>query len=144
MTKLVASVDKEMRKKITQLCVLVVDDEAEIRLLIRDILKDIGVARTFEASDGKSALEFISTDFDAQNFIIISDWNMPGMTGIDFLKQLRKIQPDTPFLMLTGRGNQNSIIEAKAAGVSAYIRKPFSPKQLEEKLISLVKIKYPA
>lgn len=134
--------DNELRKRIAELGVLIVDDQPEIRALLRDILSEVGVTTTFEANNGKEALDFVSADFDMVNFIIC-DWNMPTMTGIDFLKQLRTTHPDMPFLMVTGRSNKNSVVEAKIAGVSAYIRKPFSPKQLEEKLRVLLQ-KQPA
>jgi CheY-like chemotaxis protein len=120
-------------KKPDNLKVLVVDDQAEIRSLIREVLVDSGVTQIFEAPDGKAALQFVDTDFDMVN-LIICDWNMPGLNGIDFLRQIRTVFPDLPFLLVTGRCDKKSVLEAKMAGVSAYIRKPFSPGQLEEKL----------
>lgn len=133
MGSLLSNANKNLSKKIAGLAVLIVDDQAEIRTLVREILAESGVTRTFEVADGKAGLDFISTDFDMINFVIC-DWNMPGMTGIDFLRQLRTTHPDMPFLMVTGRGDKNSVMDAKIAGVSAYIRKPFSPRQLEEKV----------
>ena len=120
-------------KKPDHLKVLVVDDQAEIRALVREVLADSGVTQVFEAGDGKAALQFVDADFDMVN-LIICDWNMPGLNGIDFLRQIRTVFPDLPFLMVSGRCDKKSVLEAKIAGVSAYIRKPFSPGQLEAKL----------
>lgn len=133
MGHLLSRFDKNTQKKFAELKVLIVDDQAEIRLLVREVLADAGVAQIFEASNGREALQFIDADFDIVNFIIC-DWNMPGMNGIDFLRQIRTVYPSLPFLMVTGRADKNSVVEAKIAGVTAFIRKPFSPDQLEEKL----------
>jgi DNA-binding response OmpR family regulator len=81
----------------------------------------------------------MSVDEDMVNFIIC-DWNMPGITGINFLRQVRTTHPHIPFLMITGRADKNSVIEAKSVGVSAYIKKPFSPRQLEEKVRFLIEL----
>jgi CheY-like chemotaxis protein len=129
--------DKDLRKKYATLRVLVVDDQPEIRAIVREVLMDAGVAQIFEAANGREALSFVDTDMDLINFII-SDWNMPALEGIDFLRQLRSVNSALPFLMVTGRCDKTSVIEARAAGVSAYIRKPFSPKQLEDKIKVLI------
>jgi two-component system chemotaxis response regulator CheY len=128
---------KDTRKKLEDLKVLVIDDQPEVRALVRDVLADAGIARVFEASNAKDALDLMSVDDDMVNFII-SDWNMPGITGISFLRQVRTTHPDIPFLMVTGRADMNSVVEARNVGVSAYIRKPFSPRQLEEKIRALI------
>jgi CheY-like chemotaxis protein len=120
-------------KKADHIKVLVVDDQAEIRSLVREVLADAGVTQVYEAQDGKAALQFVDADFDMVN-LIICDWNMPGLSGIEFLRQIRTVFPDLPFLLVTGRCDKKSVMEAKMAGVSGYIRKPFSPGQLEEKL----------
>ena len=130
-------VTKEVQKKIDELKVLIIDDQPEVRALIRDVLAEAGASRTFEATNGKEALQFIDADFETIN-MIICDWNMPSMNGLDFLKQIRSVFPDIPFIMVTGKSDKNSVIEAKVAGVSAFIRKPFSPEQLETKLRFLV------
>jgi two-component system chemotaxis response regulator CheY len=137
MSEIFTRANKELRKKIGNLSVLVIDDQAEIRSLLCEILKDAGIPHVFEAGDAKAALNLIDDDLGMINFILC-DWNMPGMKGIDFLRHVRTAYPDMPFLMITSRGDKNSVIDAKAAGVSAYIRKPFSPKQLEEKIEALL------
>lgn len=131
------NVNREIQKKIEDLKVLIIDDQPEVRTLVRDILTESGVTRTFEATNGKEAMLFLDADFESVN-LIICDWNMPAMSGIDFLKQIRTVYPDMPFLMITGKSDKNSVLEAKVAGVSAFIRKPFSPEQLETKLKHLV------
>jgi two-component system chemotaxis response regulator CheY len=130
-------VTKEIQKKIDDLKVLIIDDQPEVRSLIRDVLAEAGASRTFEATNGKEAMQFIDADFEIINFIIC-DWNMPSMNGLDFLRQIRSVFPNIPFIMVTGKSDKNSVIEAKVAGVSAFIRKPFSPEQLETKLKMLV------
>lgn len=130
-------ISRNLQKKIEDLRVLIVDDQPEVRTLIRDVLGEAGVTRTFEANNGKEAMQFIDADFESVN-LIVCDWNMPGLNGIDFLKQIRSVFPEMPFLMITGKSDKNSVMEAKLAGVTAFIRKPFSPDQLESKLKILV------
>jgi len=116
-----------------KLKVLIVEDQADARAMIRNVLSELGITQMFEANDGQEALKFMDTAFDFVN-LIICDWNMPGLSGVEFLRQLRTVDPDTPFLMITGRSDMDSVVEAKTSGVSGYIRKPFSPAQLEAKL----------
>ena len=113
--------------------VLVIEDEKEARTMMRDMLSTMGVTQIFEASDGKEGLQFLDMAFDLVD-IVLCDWNMPNMTGVSPLKQFRSVDNQTPFLMITGRGDMNSVLEAKTAGVSGYILKPFSLNQLEAKL----------
>lgn len=128
---------RSLSKKMEDLKVLIVDDQPEMRLMIREILGDAGVTRTFEATNGREAMQFIDADFETVN-LIICDWHMPAMTGIDFLRQIRSVFPDMPFLMVTGKPSKNAVLEAKTAGVNAFISKPFSPSQMEAKLRVLV------
>jgi two-component system, chemotaxis family, chemotaxis protein CheY len=93
----------------------------------------MGVTQVFDAPDGRQALNFLDSAFDMVD-VVICDWNMPHMTGVELLRQLRTVSPDTPFLMVSGRADKESIMEAKNSGVTAYIRKPFSVHQLEAKL----------
>lgn len=120
------SVDKDMS-------VLVVDDFATMRKIVRGCLKQLGFENVVEATDGAMALEKLKTgDFR----LIVSDWNMPNMMGIDLL---RAVRGDTklkaiPFLMVTAEAQKENVIEAAKAGVSNYIVKPFTPDQLQAKL----------
>jgi two-component system chemotaxis response regulator CheY len=113
--------------------VLVVDDFKTMRRIVRQSLKQLGFESIEEAEDGKVALQMLQKG----NYqLIISDWNMPNMMGIDLLKAVRS---DTrlkgiPFLMLTAESQKENVLEAARAGVSNYIVKPFTQDQLEEKL----------
>lgn len=127
--------EKKMSKAegLEKMKILVVDDQADARAMVRGMLTELGITQVFEASDGKEAMSFTDAAMDMID-VVICDWNMPKMTGIDLLRQMRTVMPDMPFLMLTGRGDLDSVSEAKACGVTAYIRKPFSPANLEIKL----------
>lgn len=118
---------------LNDLKVLVVEDQVEARAMIRQMMLEMGVTQIFEASNGREALSFVDSAYDFID-IVVCDWNMPNMSGLDFLRQLRSVDQDMPFLMVTGRGDKDSVVEARSAGVSGYIRKPFSPVQLEAKL----------
>lgn len=122
-----------MKKSLTQLCVLVVDDQSESRALLRNILSDIGINQIYEAQDGKTGLAFLDSSFDLID-VIMCDWNMPQMNGIDLLRQIRSTGANTPFMMITGRSDKTSVAEAKSLGVNVYVRKPYSPTQIEAKL----------
>lgn len=113
--------------------VLLVEDQNEARAMMRNMLSELGITQIFEAPDGKQALQFIDSAYDFIN-LVVCDWNMPTMTGVELLRQLRSVDPSMPFLMITGRGDMESIVEAKTSGVTGYIKKPFSAAQLEAKL----------
>ena len=118
---------------LADLKILIVEDQAEARSMMRQMLMDMGVTQIFDAPDGREALSFLDNAYDFIN-LIICDWNMPTITGLELLQQVRSVDQDMPFLMITGRGDKESVIEAKCYGVSGYIRKPYSPLQLEAKL----------
>lgn len=122
-----------MSETIADLRVLVVEDQADARALLRGMMNDMGITQVFEANNGRDALSFMDSAFDFVD-IVVCDWNMPHMSGLELLRQLRSVYPELPFLMITGRGDMSSVIEAKSVGVTGYIRKPFSPAQLEVKL----------
>ncbi|MDR3417537.1 MAG: chemotaxis response regulator CheY [Nevskia sp.] len=113
--------------------ILVVDDFSTMRRIVKNLLHDLGYANTTEADDGKTAWATLQTQpFD----LIITDWNMPGMTGLDLLKNIRG---DARFaslkvLMVTAEAQREQIIEAAKAGVNGYIIKPFTAVTLKEKL----------
>lgn len=113
--------------------VLVVEDQSDARALLRGMLMNFGITQIFEAADGKEALVFTDTALEMID-LVICDWNMPRLSGIELLRQMRSVSPDMPFLMLTGRGDIESVAAAKSSGVTAYICKPFSPAGLEAKL----------
>ncbi len=113
--------------------ILVADDFKSMRNLIKGILNQIGFRRIIEANDGKEAWEMIEAH---EISLVISDWNMPNMTGIELLRKVRQSQQykDTPFLMVTAEGVKDNVIEALQSGVSGYIVKPFSPASMRDKI----------
>jgi two-component system, chemotaxis family, chemotaxis protein CheY len=113
--------------------VLVVDDFSTMRRIVKNILRQLGFENILEADDGMNALDVLrsqSVDF------IISDWNMPRLSGIELLKAVRTSEEwkDLPFLMVTAEGQKENVIEAVKAKVSNYIVKPFTPETLAEKI----------
>ena len=113
--------------------ILVVDDFATMRKVIRNLLKQIGYENITEAEDGVSALKTLKSQ---KIDLIVSDWNMPNMTGLELLKEVRadeELRP-TPFLMVTAEALQDNVIAAVKAGVSNYIVKPFTAEVLNEKI----------
>jgi len=119
-------VDKNMK-------ILVVDDFSTMRRIVQNLLKDLGFTNIHTADDGTTALPMLQTgDFD----FLITDWNMPGMTGISLLKAIRSDPQLTqlPVLMVTAESKRDQIIEAAQAGVNGYVVKPFTAATLEEKI----------
>jgi two-component system chemotaxis response regulator CheY len=113
--------------------ILVVDDFSTMRRIIRNLLKELGFNNTHEADDGQTALPMLqSGNFD----FLVTDWNMPGMTGINLLKAVRADPKLTnlPVLMVTAESKRDQIIEAAQAGVNGYVVKPFTAATLEEKI----------
>ncbi|MBW2095891.1 MAG: response regulator [Deltaproteobacteria bacterium] len=117
----------------TSIKVMVVDDFATMRRIVKGVLKQLGFRQIREAENGSAALEELKKEPVG---LIVSDWNMPKMTGLALLKAvkaddaLRKI----PFIMVTAEGQKENVIEAVKAGVSNYIVKPFTPEIFSEKL----------
>jgi two-component system, chemotaxis family, chemotaxis protein CheY len=110
--------------------ILVVDDFATMRKIVRNVLKQINQTDVAEAENGKAALAVLRAE---QIGLIISDWIMPEMTGIDFLRACKE-DPDLkriPFVMVTAEAQKESVIEAIKGGVDNYIVKPFTPDKLQ-------------
>jgi two-component system, chemotaxis family, chemotaxis protein CheY len=113
--------------------ILVVDDFATMRKVIRNLLKQVGYENIVEAEDGVTALRVLKSQ---KVDLIVSDWNMPNMTGLELLKTVRadeELKP-TPFLMVTAEALQDNVIAAVKAGVSNYIVKPFTAEVLNDKI----------
>jgi two-component system chemotaxis response regulator CheY len=113
--------------------ILVVDDFSTMRRIVRNLLGDLGYTHITEADDGKSAWPLLQAGgFD----FVVTDWNMPGMTGIDLLRHIRGDAriAKTPVLMVTAEAQREQIIEAAQAGVNGYIIKPFNAVTLKEKI----------
>lgn len=113
--------------------VLVVDDFSTMRRIVKNILRQLGFNDIVEADDGTTAWEILNKD---KIDFIVSDWNMPKMTGIDLLRKVRASEEfaDIPFLMVTADAQQENIIEAVQAKVSNYIVKPFTPETMKQKI----------
>lgn len=117
--------------------VLVVDDSPTMRRIVANTLKRIGYSETEEAENGKEALAKLG---EGAFELIVTDWNMPGMTGLDFVRSLRADgnYKDLPVLMVTTRSAEEDVKEALQAGANSYIVKPFTPQVLKEKIDSIV------
>jgi two-component system chemotaxis response regulator CheY len=112
---------------------LVVDDYSTMRRIVKNLLHDLGYANVTEADDGNTALPLLQTGgFD----FLITDWNMPGMPGLDLLKAVRANEKlkTMPVLMLTAEAKREQIVEAAQAGVNGYVIKPFTAATLKEKI----------
>ncbi len=120
------TLDKNMK-------ILIVDDFSTMRRIIKNLLRDLGFTNTQEADDGQTALPMLKNgDFD----FLVTDWNMPGMTGIELLRQVRADErlSSLPVLMVTAEAKREQIIEAAQSGVNGYVVKPFTAQALKEKI----------
>jgi len=120
------ALDKNMK-------ILIVDDFSTMRRIIKNLLRDLGFTNTVEADDGTTALPILQAgtiDF------LVTDWNMPGMTGIELLRAVRADEKlkSIPVLMVTAEAKRDQIIAAAQAGVNGYVVKPFTAVALKEKI----------
>jgi two-component system chemotaxis response regulator CheY len=113
--------------------ILIVDDFSTMRRIIKNLLRDLGYNNTAEADDGKTALPMLKT---GEFQFLVTDWNMPGMQGIDLLKAVRADETikTLPVLMVTAEQKREQIVAAAEAGVNGYIVKPFTAATLKEKI----------
>lgn len=121
-----------------RMSVLVVDDYATMRKIVRQLLKQIGFSNVHEACDGTEALNLMR---DGLGFgLVISDWNMEPMSGLDLLREVRADArlKDTPFIMVTAESKTENVVVAKQNGVSNYIVKPFNAETLKNKIVSVL------
>jgi len=124
------AVDKNMN-------VLIVDDYKTMLRIIRNLLKQLGFNNVDEATDGAMALQMLRVGTYG---LVISDWNMEPMTGLQLLREVRadaKLKP-VPFIMVTAESKSENVIAAKEAGVSNYIVKPFNAETLKTKMVSVL------
>src|SRR5512137_2045945 len=114
--------------------ILVVDDFSTMRRIVRNLLKELGFANVHEAEDGVDALNKLRGEGNFE--FVVSDWNMPNMTGIELLRNIRAdaALKHLPVLMVTAEAKRENIIEAAQAGASGYVVKPFTAATLDEKL----------
>jgi two-component system, chemotaxis family, chemotaxis protein CheY len=118
--------------------IMVVDDMSTMRRIVKNIFKQLGFQNIEEAENGQEALAKIRAD---RYGFVVSDWNMPVMSGIELLKAIRAdgALKDIPVLMVTAEAQKDNIIEAVQAGVSNYIVKPFTAEVLQEKMNKIFK-----
>jgi two-component system, chemotaxis family, chemotaxis protein CheY len=117
--------------------ILIVDDYKTMLRIIRNLLKQLNLENVQEATDGSSALKMLR---DGSYGLVISDWNMEPMTGLQLLKEVRadaKLK-GLPFIMITAESKTENVVAAKEAGVSNYIVKPFNAETLRQKLVSVL------
>ena len=131
MSSKLSHIDRDMR-------VLIVDDFVTMRRIVRTIFESIGFHKIEEAEDGKRALEKLQSNSFG---LVVSDWNMPNMMGIDLLRAVRADPKlaNLPFLMVTAESQKENVMEAVKAGVSNYVIKPFNAVIMEEKLLAIFK-----
>lgn len=111
---------------------LVVEDSATMRRIIVNTLQRLGYGECAEAEDGVRGLQLLDPSID----FIITDWNMPNMSGLEFVKQVRGggVNPNVPILMVTTRSVREDIVQAAQAGVNNYVVKPFTAEVLQQKI----------
>ena len=118
---------------LTKLKTLIIDDMSSMRMMIKSVLREYGIIDVHEAADGEKAVDMIGAGrFD----LIICDWDMPRMNGLEFLQHVRgdeKIR-DLPFIMLTANFDREHVSQAIEAGVNDYLAKPFKPADLMRKI----------
>lgn len=119
--------------------VLIVDDSAAIRKILQRVLGQakVPISQVYEAGDGVEALEAMKTHTIG---LVLSDINMPNMDGLQLLSQVRAVEEwkSIPFVMITTEGSHAKVLEAVQLGASGYVRKPFTPDQIKEKLSGLI------
>ncbi|MBM3555067.1 MAG: response regulator [Alphaproteobacteria bacterium] len=118
---------------LVDLAAMVVDDQIQTRNMISDSLRSLGIGRTYVCGDGDEAIQMLARG-DMKIDVIVCDWMMPKMSGIEVLRRVRESHPGLPFLMVTAKADVESVKAAKIEGVSAYVIKPFTAAQLEVKL----------
>jgi two-component system, chemotaxis family, chemotaxis protein CheY len=125
-----------------RLRVLLVEDDPFTQRLATTLLKQLGIEHLTAVQDGKAAIDLLShtqLNFD----LIISDWNMPNVTGLDLLKHVRRTWENMPFLMLTANANEDFVRSARDNRVDGYVIKPFSLQQLKSKIMTIFNLKAP-
>ena len=130
--------DPQLLEEFEKLRVLVVDDEEEIRELIQEILRDLGIVRVHLAENGEMAWQRLSRselDYD----LVISDWLMPRMDGLELLQKMRQFGSETLFMMLTVKVTGEAVAAAVESGVTLYIAKPFTYGDFSKKVSALAK-----
>lgn len=118
------------------LSVLIVEDDIDMARLIEALLRDMGAANIGRARNGKQAIDNLRKNLNNYD-LIISDWEMPEISGLELLREVRKRRPELPFLMLTVNSGSEEILAAKEAQVTAYMSKPFKARDLQLKILTI-------
>lgn len=113
--------------------VLLIEDDYETREILTFFLKELGIPDIHALSNAMDALKFMKDNQDWRG-LIICDWNMPHMSGASFYRQVKNSNPSIPFIMVTGRNDEDSVLFAKDSGIYAYILKPVSVEELKSKI----------
>lgn len=115
--------------------ILLVDDSPEALMLTEEMLQELGFTHISTAADGALGLETINSRADADPVeLVLCDWNMPEMTGLELLEKVREHNKDLLFIMMTGQADDTSVAEARALGISGFLNKPFSPDDVRKKV----------
>ncbi len=126
-----------MITQLQDLRVLIVEDNPQAANLLKKVLGGLGIHQAYRSADGREAQQFLDAADDMVD-VIICDWEMPNMTGIELLQQVRTVYPGMPFIMVTGNAEAESVEIAARYQVSSYIKKPYSPQQIADSLTTLV------
>ncbi len=126
-----------MTIQLQDLKVLIVEDNQQAANLLKKVLGGLGIHQAYRSADGREAQQFLDAADDMVD-PIICDWEMPHMTGIELLQQVRTVYPDMPFIMVTGNADSDSVEVATRYRVSGYIKKPYAPQQIADCLTTLV------
>ena len=118
--------------------ILFIDDDAVTRAFVSKLCERLAVGSLRVASDADEALAIITRGGGPRFNLVISDWNMPGLSGLELLEQLRARGSTIPFVMVTARADKDSVLAAKRHAVSGYLRKPFRPKEFLAQLRSVL------
>ncbi len=125
-----------MTIQLQDLRVLIVEDDPQSAKFLQKVLAKLGVHQAYRSVDGREAQEFLDAADDMVD-LIICDWEMPRMTGIELLQQVRTVHLDMPFIMVTGNADAESVKLAAKYGVNGYISKPYLPQQIADSLTTL-------
>ena len=130
---------EEIKQRLRSLKVLIVEDNAFMRKIVRDLLSNIGIRNTAEAPDGLAALEAMRA---AMPDLVILDWEMPFLNGFEFVRIVRTpgVFPnsDLPIIMLSGHGGRDNVLEAARLGVNEFLKKPVSANALLQRIVSVI------
>jgi two-component system chemotaxis response regulator CheY len=130
---------EEIKRRLRSLKVLIVDDNAFMRKIVRDLLSNIGIRHTSEAADGIAALDAIR---HVMPDLVILDWEMPFLNGFEFVRIVRTpgVFPysDLPIIMLSGHGERHHVMEAMRLGVNEFLKKPVSANALLKRIVSVI------